>query len=60
MVKDRVAPPKSLLHVVTHIEKLRSIHSNRTISTSGVVKNWHLLTAYSYMCAGVRVSGHDS
>ena len=27
----------------------RSIYSNRSDSTSGLVKNWHLLTVYSYI-----------
>ena len=46
MIKDRVAPPKCLFHV-TQIEKL--MYSNRTIITFGLVKDWHLLTPYSYI-----------
>ena len=37
MIKDKVAPPKCLFHVATHIE----IYSNRAISTFNFVKNWH-------------------
>ena len=48
MIKGIVAPPKCLFHVGTEIEKdLYTL--NRTISTFGLVKNWHLLTPYSYI-----------
>ena len=49
MIKGRVAPPKCLFHVGTHDQIEKSIYSNRTISTLGLVKNWHLLMPHSYI-----------
>ena len=50
MVKNKAAPPKSLFHVVTWIEKIDILY-NRTISTLSLVNNWVGLTilAVNYM-----------
>ena len=58
MIKNRVAPPKCLFHVATQTEK--SIYSNRTICTFGPVKNWHLLTPYSYITKAYNQSSDSS
>ena len=54
MAKCKVAPPKYLFHVTSQIKI--STYSNRAISTFGLVKNWHLLTPYSYITSSYQSS----
>ena len=46
MVKARVAPPKYLFHATTQIVADQYTLIEQSYS---LVKNWHLLTPYSYI-----------